>query len=633
MTLVRQVWLLLIATMLLALAGGVGVAVQSALATLKTQVQIKNSDNAAALAQVLSQQRGDAMSMEILLGAQFDTGFYREIRLVGTDDRPLFERAAAIRPSSAPDWFVRALPIAVEPGVAQVSDGWRPIGTLQVSTQITYAHDDLWRAALRATAVLGVIGFVAGLLATAVVNRIASALDGSVAQAKALLDGSFVTVPEPRIPELRRLTRAMNAMVARLKLVFEAQSEQVEAMRRRATCDALTGLANREHFLAQMSTALQRHDGALQVGLVLLRLGDLGELNNQVGRAQTDRLLKAVADTLHDYGEKVRGSLIGRLNGSDFALCLPAGGVGRESGLAIAQALQVVVPSLAPAVRLAVGVVEVDRETASADLSRLLGIADAALAQAESQDPYSVHVVELGDPAWLSVAPLGEGAWRSHIASALDDPARAQLATFPVINQSLELAHLECPMRLRLEEGGRFETAAFWLPLALCARATIARDGIARSVNLSHASLPDAGFAARLRALLQASPRAARGLWLDVPELAAVEHFARLQQIGRELRPLGARIGLEHAGHRLREVQALYEAGLDYVKLDAALIAHVAADTERAYFIKGLVAMLHGLAIEVLAEGVQSADDAEVLWRCGVDAITGPWASRQVPIG
>ena len=82
---------------------------------------------------------------------------------------------------------------------------------------------------------------------------------------------------------------------------------------------------------------------------------------------------------LKDYAEKVRGSLTGRLNGSDFALCLPAGGVGAESAVAIAHALQVVVPSIAPIARLAVGVVEVDRQTASTDLSRVLGAADAAL--------------------------------------------------------------------------------------------------------------------------------------------------------------------------------------------------------------------------------------------------------------
>jgi hypothetical protein len=40
-------------------------------------------------------------------------------------------------------------------------------------------------------------------------------LDQAVRQAQSLVDGEFVTVPEPRVPELQRLTRAMNTMVAR----------------------------------------------------------------------------------------------------------------------------------------------------------------------------------------------------------------------------------------------------------------------------------------------------------------------------------------------------------------------------------------------------------------------------------
>jgi EAL domain-containing protein (putative c-di-GMP-specific phosphodiesterase class I) len=114
-----------------------------------------------------------------------------------------------------------------------------------------------------------------------------------------------------------------------------------------------------------------------------------------------------------------------------------------------------------------------------------------------------------------------------------------------------------------------------------------------------------------------------------VPETAAVEHFARLQQLSRELRPLGAKLGLEHAGNRLGEVPALYEVGLDYVKLDGAVVARVAHDRDRADFVRGLVVMLHGLALQVVAEGVNDADTAEALWRLGLDGITGPWASAQ----
>ncbi|MDH4062106.1 MAG: GGDEF domain-containing protein, partial [Aquincola sp.] len=92
MSLMRQIGLLLAAVVLLALAGAVGVNLHAARDTLATQLRVKNSDNAQSLALALSQQKGDAQLMELLLAAQFDTGFYRRIRFVRADGSMAFER-------------------------------------------------------------------------------------------------------------------------------------------------------------------------------------------------------------------------------------------------------------------------------------------------------------------------------------------------------------------------------------------------------------------------------------------------------------------------------------------------------------------------------------------------------------
>jgi len=134
-------------------------------------------------------------------------------------------------------------------------------------------------------------------------------------------------------------------------------------------------------------------------------------------------------------------------------------------------------------------------------------------------------------------------------------------------------------------------------------------------------------FASRLRALLTDQLRAGRNLWLEVPESAAVDQFALVQELGRQLRPTGARFGLEHAGPQLGQIDRLFEAGLDYAKLDASVTQGVAGDASRLNFVHSMVVMLHGLAVQVFAEGVVDAADATALWQCGVDGITGPWAS------
>lgn len=641
MSLIRQIWLLLLATLLLAAVGSIGVVVVSARNTLQTQLDIKNSDNAQSLAIALSQKQGDAGMMDMLMVAQFDTGFYRRISFVRADGVSGFAREGSAAPTKAPSWFVDLLPIAAAPGVAQVSDGWRALGRVEVVSQTGYAHDELWGGTLRACAALAVVGAVAGLIAYGVVRRIRRPLDQAVQQARSLVDGDFVTVPEPRVPELARLTQAMNSMVGRLKVIFDSQAKQVETLRRQAYSDPLTGLANRKHFMGQLAALLHREDGAMESGLLLLRVRDLAGVNRRLGHAATDRMIEAVAQVLESYTQRVDGCHGGRLNGSDFALCLPVGGVVGETAAAIADALRVVLAAFGSGISVSLGAVEVQR---GRQVGEVMTAADLALARAETLGDFAIEhgsVSGTDEQALRDARMLGEGAWRENLIEALER-RRMQLVAFPVLDEAGELVHLECPLRVQLLVDGPLETAARWLPLAIRARLTAAvderaielalaaieQDGLSRCVNVSSASLLDTAFAPRVRALLMAMPVASSRLWVEVPESAAIDLFDPLQELARTLRPAGARLGLEHAGERLARIERLFEGGIDYVKLDAATVNGVAGDEVRASYVKGVSTMLRGLSIMVFAEGITDVADARALWNLGVDGVTGPWASQ-----
>ncbi|MFY7939355.1 MAG: GGDEF domain-containing protein, partial [Burkholderiaceae bacterium] len=333
------------------------------------------------------------------------------------------------------------------------------------------------------------------LSASALVQRIRRPLDQAVLQAHALVQGEFVTVPEPRVPDMQRLTRAMNSMVSRLKLVFEAQAKQVQSLRHQAHCDGLTGLSNRKHFMAQLSGLREREDGSSEGGLVLLRVLNLAEMNRLHGHDTTDRVLLAVAQALASYQDRSSSCHTGRLNGSDFALCLPVGGLAHETAKALVEALRAVLPALGAEITVVAGAVEMHSER---PLAQHMSAADAALASAETHGSFAVA---LGDDAVNTPAMLGEVAWRQAIHSALAQD-RLQLVAFPVLDQAHQLVHLECPLRLQLDPDGPFVSAARWLPLALRARLTahideraaalalqaIAADGLPRCVNLSSAS-------------------------------------------------------------------------------------------------------------------------------------------------
>ncbi|MCW7541968.1 EAL domain-containing protein [Aquabacterium sp. A7-Y] len=640
MSLIRQIWLVVLSTALIAFAGSFAVNVASARGYLETQLRVKNSDNAAALALSLSQQKGDLELMELVLAAQFDTGFYQRIRFQGSDGR-VIERVAGPVDPQAPRWFVRWVPIESAPGVAQVSDGWRALGSLQVVSHVSYAYRDLWRGCLQSGAWLALVALVAGVLGHVIVQGIRRPLHSTVRQAQALVNGQFVTVQEPRVPELQRLTRAMNGMVSRLKTAFEEQAAQVDTLRLQANCDPATGVSHRRHFLTRLESELEREDAASRGALLMVRIAELARVNAELGRRETDRLIQQVAEVLQDAGQPNAGAWVGRLNGSDFALCLPAAELQAPSGgpevEALVQALRTACLPYGEARGVVLGAVEYRHGMA---LSQLLSRADEALARAEAQGLFAC-VVQGG----VAEGPLaaGEEDWKRRIEAALAD-GRLQLAHYPLIDASGALVHAETPLRLQLEPGGEFESAARWLPLAVrtqtvtavdlavvgLALAEIAAHGRPLGINLSAASVQDPGFAAALRERLEGAPQAAQ-LWLEVPEGAALRHHGLVRELCQQARHAGARFGIEHAGEQLSRIERLYEIGLDYIKLDARFVRGAAEDQAVRNFVQGTAAMAHGLGIQLYAEGVTQAADAEALWACGVDGITGPWASAVMP--
>ena len=629
MSLIRQVWLVLIGVIVAATLGSVLSSVWTATSYLSTQLALKNNDNAQSLALALSQSAGDPTMTEMTVAAQFDTGFYRAVRFRGPDGKLLVNKEARPREAAAPAWFVQVVPLEAAPGVAAVTNGWKQLGTVELESQVDFAYESLWHGCVRMAAWIAFVGACAALVARWGVRRLSGPLDAVVEQAGALIQRRFVTIEEPKTPELRRVSRAMNAMVERVRAMFSEQSDQLEALRLQANCDLMTGVPHRSHFMAAFAEVLQREDGATHGGLYLIRVEQLADVNRKLGRARTDELLKRLAQLL--AREAVTGNgTVGRLNGSDFALLLPGvQGLSRSGGDLLAR-LQADLSDFDGA-----AVVGSGAEWHRGDkVSELLSTADLALARAEARGAYAFEVSL--EPRGIRV-PMGEEAWRQGLVAAIDE-RRVRLVGFPVLDGKGHLLHYECPLRIQLLPDGDYEPAARWLPYALrtgqvarsdevavqLALDAITRDGVPRGVNVSPLSLQEADFVPRLRQLVAQHHDVARLLWIEVDEAAVDEQTANLEELCRALRPLGVKLGLEHAGHRIAHLGKVLDAGLDYVKLAASVTGHLESDDARAAHVRGIASILHGMGVAVYAEGVNTPGDLAALWRCRIDGVTGP---------
>lgn len=504
-------------------------------------------------------------------------------------------------------------------------------------------------ATAAATTLWGVPGLVGGglTLAGGVVGALLARRRVSDDLAR-LLAEQLAHLGQPRLPPasgvrraaatpvLQPVAAALQTLVERQQALFDAQAEQLESLRRQAHSDPLTGLANRRHFSAMLDALLCNGDEPVEAGLLLLRVRDLQGMNQRIGHASADRVLRALAQALQAYPDRIHRCCAGRLNGTDFALLLPVGGMAFETAATLVQALRLPFASIDPLASVDAGVIELSLPM---NATQALALADAALARGESEGGVAGPSTEFDPPPVDAALPQGEASWQRRIARAL---VRGQVAlgAYPVRTADGRRLHLDCPLRVQLQADGPLEPAARWLSLAtrsrLCAAVDekavalalegIARDGQARCVNVAGQSLESVEFVGAVSRRLEAAPQSACRLWIDVPEALALTRPMLVREVSRRWRPLGVMLGLEHAGEGLARIPRLIDLGLDCVRIDRRFVnGIVGADAEDARrYLQGLVKLVQAVGLQVTAEGVRSTADLDVLWALGFDAATGP---------
>jgi len=475
-----------------------------------------------------------------------------------------------------------------------------------------------------------------------------------LAQAQALEQGQLLTAPEPRGSAPGQVVRSLNALVLRLRQGFDAQAQQVALLQRQAQADPGTGLPRREQFLVRLKEALA-DPGAPPASLLLVRVQRLDNINDRLGHGDTNRLLCAVADMLGTYLARVPGSFAGRLNGSDFALCLPAPGVAGETGESLLAALKALPLGRMAAAEWALGALDgvgggtspalrsahaaaAGQAAAERLLSGVLAAADAALAEAEAQ-PASALVIG----AWSGTDPGGARAWRTQISQALAE-GRTRLAEAALCDASGQLLRLRCSLQVQLQPGGDFQAAKRWLALAARSRLlpqvdlaaldlalqAIARDGRARVVRVAVASLAAPAFAGLVQQRLQAATHAAGLVWLELSDELPRRLWPAVQAAVPLWRAAGARLALEHAGATPAALARWQGLGLEAVQVAGRHLQGLAEDTVVRDYASGLRVLVHGLGAQALALDMDDTQQLQVLWALGYDGAAGA-ALRPTP--
>lgn len=638
MSLIKQLWVVIAVVLVLAFVSSFSISSYSARNYFSEQLNVKNIDNANMLALSISQLEKDPILLELLLAAQFDTGHYQRIALILANGEPfLIKEHEQIMSEPVPAWFRRLVPLEVIAGVAQIQDGWQQFGTLYVESHSKFAQQALWQSTSRMFFWFAVVALFCGVLGSLILKIITRPLDDVVAQAEAIGGRRFITSQEPKTLEFGRVVRAMNLLSKRVRTMLEAENKRLDEMRAKFQLDELTGLSNRASFMAALDTAVSNEDSSEPNVVCMLRVFDLREINLQLGHQRTDLLLKEVAEIIQAFCKSLEAqvglALPARINSSDFAVLLTQSDSAKETH----QALQLALVKIQQEFRKKVSIhlpiaatVFFSNEAKSDILIRL----DNVLANAELTEEAGIELAYVPEQGQMF---RSAAQWREALTAAIENNG-INLQQYPVCGYNGALLHQEAMVRVIL--AGEERTAGCFIAwarrLGLLPHLDVAvirkaqqclmqSSTLILAVNMAIESIKDHAAKNTILQLLQSKPELQGRICLEFNEHAVIAEFAAFKDFTKSVKELGVIIGIQAAGNQFGQLKDIQELGLDYIKVDAALIRQLYGSAQDARdFVTGFCQLGHSLGLTMVAEGVVASYDLAILQQVGLDAVTGP---------
>jgi len=422
-------------------------------------------------------------------------------------------------------------------------------------------------------------------------------------------------------------------VVVRQITAFRDNHRLLDQLDHSATHDALTQLPNRALFHERLNQALVDRDG-LHISVILIDLDDFKTVNDTLGHTAGDALLIAVAERLR---ESVRAEdTVARLGGDEFAIVMRGDGE-----TAAEQLIGTVLARLTTAIRVEERELRVRASFGVAtgrpsdDGGELLRHADIAMYEAKARH----------DGRWQHYTP-GMQARGVALERATNDLRRAldtgQLRLYyqPVVTlENGDVVGVEALIRRQhpdrgllgadeiipaAESSGLILDIGQWVLREACRQMatwiTAHPDTAPRtmSVNVSARQLREPSFGAQVATALDDHGLQPGQLTIEITESTAVGGDATAETLA-ELRALGVRIALDDFGTGQSTLTLLATCPVDQIKLDRSFVP----EATNAVIASAVLQLAHGFGVETIAEGVETAAQAELLRALGYDRAQG----------
>ncbi|MDQ5910965.1 MAG: hypothetical protein QG599_3062 [Pseudomonadota bacterium] len=411
------------------------------------------------------------------------------------------------------------------------------------------------------------------------------------------------------------------------------QKAAQETIRRLAFYDPLTELPNRRLFLDRLSRARAiAHREGRHGALLLVDLDAFKRLNDACGHETGDRLLQEVAARLvHSLREE---DTVARLGSDEFALLLAnlsssteeAGRAARHVAEKVRQVIAL--PFLATQSEYHVGasigitLFPADGETAN----DLLKQADTALYQAKAAGRNRVRFFEAAMQSQIEARFALEGELRQalvrdelrlYFQPQVDEAGRI-VGAEALLRWQNPLRGLVSPMDFipLAEEAGFIVPMGEWVLAEVCrvmTRLTAAGRSLRLALNVSPRQFRQPGFVRRAKAILMATNADPTCLTLEVTEGLVIDDLVGTIAKMNELKAMGMQLSIDDFGTGYSSLAYLKRLPIDELKIDRSFVQDATTDASDAALVEAILAVAQHLQLAVVAEGVETTEQATFL--------------------
>ena len=437
------------------------------------------------------------------------------------------------------------------------------------------------------------------------------------------------------------------ALARAIRYALERHRAQ-EQVAHQANYDHLTGLANRGLFYERLNSSLARcHRNDTAIALLFLDLDHFKSINDTFGHEYGDALLKTIGSRLKKCIREVDTGV--RMGGDEFAILLDQVSSVEDVG-AVAQrildliARPIVIHNHEIQVTSSLGITIYPWDCANAH--DLMKHSDAAMYRAKAQGGNRYHLYTAGmqaltlDRSTMDVElrrALKKGEFLLHYQPQLDLQTEQIIGMEALIRWQHPYQGMVAPINFipKAEETGLIIPLGEWVMRTASLQAkSWEKQGYPTphiAVNLSAQQIHQKSLPASIERILQVTHFDPQYLHLELTESVLIHETQATIDTLRSLKAMGVQLYIDDFGIGYASLRYLKAFPLDGIKLDRSLIQDLTNDPNDAAIVRAIIALGNTLGLKVIAEGVETAAQAEFLKNHGCNAIQGFWVSPPLP--